>query len=246
MTTINDISDLIRIIRQNPEWAEALRSVLLSEELLALPETFAAFVSETRENSHLVNQRLDAIETDVAEIKTNITDLASSQASMGGDLSRLASRDYESYAARRAPLMVAHLLHLPNVRTLSSTSEPQWLDNLTMRAQLDRVITHAEALQLQAADLVLESITLPTNMTPSMTPETQETNPEREGRGPEIYLLAEISMTIKERDVTQAVDRAAILQKATGAKTKPLLIGTALENGLDKGDTIFLEVPDLD
>ena len=57
MTTINDISDLIRIIRQNPEWAEALRSVLLSEELLALPETFAAFVSETRENSHLVNQR---------------------------------------------------------------------------------------------------------------------------------------------------------------------------------------------
>ena len=97
MTTINDISDLIRIIRQDPDWAEALRSVLLSKELLALPETFAAFVSETRENSRLVNQRLHAIET-------NVADLTSSQVSMGGDLSRLAGRDYESYAAWRAPL----------------------------------------------------------------------------------------------------------------------------------------------
>ena len=239
MTTINDISDLIRIIRQDPDWAEALRSVLLSKELLALPETFAAFVSETRENSRLVNQRLHAIET-------NVADLTSSQASMGGDLSRLAGRDYESYAAWRAPLMVANLLDLHTVKTLSSTSETQWLDDLALRAQLDGDITHAEALQLQAADLVLESLTLPTNMPPSMTLEPQETNPAREGRGPELYLLAEISMTIQERDVTRAVDRAAILQKATGTKTKPLLIGTVLENGLDKGDTVFLEVPDLD
>ena len=239
MTTINDISDLIRIIRQDPDWAEALRSVLLSKELLALPETFAAFVSETRENSRLANQRLQAIETNVAHLTT-------SQASMGGDLSRLAGRDYESYAARRAPLMAANLLELITVKTLSSTSETQWLDDLALRAQLEGDITHAEALQLQAADLVLEGMDLPTNMTPSMTLEPQETNPEREGRGPTFYLLAEISMTIQERDMTRAIDRAAILQKATGTRTKPLLIGTALENGLDRGETVFLEVPDLD
>ena len=260
MTTINDISDLIRIIRQDPDWAEALRSVLLSKELLALPETFAAFVSETRENLRIVNQRLHAIETDVAEIKTNITsietnvasietnvaDIASSQASMGGDLSRLAGRDYESYATRRTPLMAANLLDLLNVKTISSASETQWLDDLALRAQLEGDITHDEALQLQAADLVMEGLPSPTNMTPSLTIEPQETNPEREGRGPELYLLAEISMTVQERDVTRAVDRAAILQKATGTKTQPLVIGTALENGLNKRETVFLEVPDLD
>ena len=230
MNTINDISDLIRIIREDPDWAEALRSVLLSKELLALPETFAAFVSETRENSRLMNQRLHAIET--------------SQASMGGDISRLTVRDYESYAVRRAPLLAASLQNLPNVQILSSANQPQWLDGLALRAQLEGELTHAEALELQAADLVLESITLPTNMNPSMTFETEETDPE--GRHPQLYLLAQISMTIQERDVTRAVDRAAILQKATGTKTKPLLIGTALENGLNKGDTVFLEIPDLD
>ena len=260
MTTINDISDLIRIIRQDPEWAEALRSVLLSKELLALPETFAAFVSETRENSRLTNQRLHSIETNIAGIKTNIAgiktniagiktnvaDIASSQASMGGDLSRLADRDYESYAVRRTPLMAANLMDLLNVKTLSSASETQWLDDLALRAQLEGNITHDEALQLQATDLVLEGSTSPANMTPSLNIEIQETNPEREGRGPELYLLAEISVTIQERDVTRAVDRAAILQKATGTKTQPLAIGTALENGLNTRETVFLEVPDLD
>ena len=232
MTTINDISDLIRIIRQDPDWAEALRSVLLSKELLALPETFAAFVSENRENSRLVNQRLLAIET--------------SQTSMGGDLSRLSGRDYEGYAARRAPLMVANLLELTTVETLSNTSETQWLDDLALRAQLRGDITHAEALQLQAADLVLEGIVLPTNMTPSTSLEPQETTPVPEGQSPTFYLLAEISMTIQERDMTRVINRAAILQKATGTRTMPLLVSTALENGLDKGDTVFLEVPDLD
>ena len=239
MTTINDINDLIRIIRQNPDWAEALRSVLLSKELLALPEIFAAFVSETRESSRLTNQHLYAIETNVAH-------LTNSQASMGGDLSRLAGRDYESYAARRAPLMVANLLELITVKTLSSTRETQWLDDLALRAQLEGDITHAEAMQLQAADLVLEGIVLPTNMTPSMSLEPQETNPVPEGQSPTFYLLAEISMTIQERDRTRAINRAAILQKATGTRTIPLLVGTALENGLDKGDTVFLEIPDLD
>ena len=239
MTTINDISDLIRIIRQDPDWAEALRSVLLSKELLALPETFAAFVSENRENSRIANQRLCAIETNVAHLTT-------SQTGMGGDLSRLAGRDYEGYAARRAPLMVANLLGLTTVETLSNTSETQWLDDLALRAQLRGDISHAEALQLQAADLVLEGIVLPTNMTPSTPLEPQETNPVPEGQSPTFYLLAEISMTIQERDMTRAIDRAAILQKATGTRTMPLLVGTALENGLDRGETVFLEVPDLD
>ena len=239
MTTINDISDLIRIIRQDPDWAEALRSVLLSKELLALPETFAAFVSKTRENSRVANQRLYAIETNVAHLTT-------SQASMGGDLSRLAGRDYESYAARRALLMVANLLELITVKTLSSTSETQWLDDLTLRAQLGGEITHGEALQLQAADLVLEGIVPPKNMTPSTSLEPHETNAVPEGQSPTFYLLAEISMTIQERDMTRAINRAAILHKATGTRTMPLLVGTALEHGLDKGDTVFLEVPDLD
>ena len=62
MTTINDIGDLVRILREQPEWAEALRGVLLSRELLELPEEFASFVKLTKANFEAVNSRLDRVE----------------------------------------------------------------------------------------------------------------------------------------------------------------------------------------
>ena len=38
---------LVRILKEQPEWAAAIRSLLLSEELLALPARFAEFVQVT-------------------------------------------------------------------------------------------------------------------------------------------------------------------------------------------------------
>lgn len=40
-TAINDISDLARILAEHPEWAETLRSLLLTRELVELPEKVA-------------------------------------------------------------------------------------------------------------------------------------------------------------------------------------------------------------
>ena len=259
-TPIENFQDILDAMQRNPQLRDALRRHMLSDELLALPETFAAFVSETRDNFRLVNQRLQPLDTNVAELASgqasmrddlsrldiNITEIASSQASMGGTLSHLTGRDYESHAARRAPLMATHLLNLPYVSTLSSPRDTQWLDDLALRTLQDGNITHDEALHLQAADLVLET-TLKINRTPIMTLDLPEPHAEQEGQDPhQLYLLAEISMTVQERDLVRAVNRAAILQKATGVRTTPLVIGTALENELDKGDTIFLEIPALD
>ena len=49
MTTINTTDDLLSLLRENQEFREAVRQAILSEELLALPATFNAFVSEMRE-----------------------------------------------------------------------------------------------------------------------------------------------------------------------------------------------------
>ncbi len=61
MTTINDIGDLVRVLREQPEWAEALRGVLLSRELLEMPEEFAQFVKLTNANFQTVNARLERL-----------------------------------------------------------------------------------------------------------------------------------------------------------------------------------------
>ena len=67
MTTINNIADLARILKEQPEWAATLRGLLLTEELLNLPAQFAEFVQETRESNRLANARLTQLETQFAE-----------------------------------------------------------------------------------------------------------------------------------------------------------------------------------
>ena len=47
MTTINTIHDLHRILVEHPEWRDELRRILLTEELLELPQRFAEYAKVT-------------------------------------------------------------------------------------------------------------------------------------------------------------------------------------------------------
>ena len=83
MTTINNIGDLVRVLREQPEWAEALRGVLLSRELLDLPEEFAQFVKLANANFQTVNARLERLETDAAEIRRDLAPIKGAHARNG-------------------------------------------------------------------------------------------------------------------------------------------------------------------
>lgn len=69
MTTINDISDLVRVLQERPDWLAAVRNLVLGEELLNLPQQVARFVEATEENfrqvqeqNRLIHQQLDRLE----------------------------------------------------------------------------------------------------------------------------------------------------------------------------------------
>ena len=68
-TAINDISDLVRILEEHPEWAETLRSLLLAKEMLDLPtaldrltELVNDFIREQKETNQRADQRLARLE----------------------------------------------------------------------------------------------------------------------------------------------------------------------------------------
>ena len=48
MIRIDTIEDLVRVLDDHPDWLEAVRTRLLSRELLELPSKFASFVAETQ------------------------------------------------------------------------------------------------------------------------------------------------------------------------------------------------------
>ena len=54
MTTINTIHDLHRILVEHPEWRDELRRILLTKELLELPQRFAEYAKST-------DEKLDAL-----------------------------------------------------------------------------------------------------------------------------------------------------------------------------------------
>ena len=56
--TINNIGDLARILREQPEWADTIRGLLLGEELLNLPAQLAEFVRVSQENNRQVREEL--------------------------------------------------------------------------------------------------------------------------------------------------------------------------------------------
>ena len=231
METINNIEDLMRILREKPEWAEAVRNVLLTKALLELPNTQAQFTETTAESFQLVNARLTTIEEDIGQLKegqaglqADMTIVKTTQARMGGDLSRMTGQDYESYAARRAPLMLIGLLGARNAETIATTRRPEQLEAIALIATGDGSITLDNAIELQSADLVVRTESPPGTM---------------------VNILAEISITIQQRDLNRALTRAATLEMATKVRTLPFLIGTKVEEGLDTSGTQVLLIPEL-
>ena len=49
MTPINTIEDLARILRDQPTWAEALRALILTQNLMEVPNKLNNFIQEQQE-----------------------------------------------------------------------------------------------------------------------------------------------------------------------------------------------------
>ena len=64
MVTINTTDDLIRLLRDDPAFLAAVQRELFTQELLALPERFAAYSAAT-------DKKLDALTSDVGTLKTD-------------------------------------------------------------------------------------------------------------------------------------------------------------------------------
>ena len=99
MTTINTPDDLIRLVREDDAFREAMRRELLTAEILETPQRLANLerqvaelveitkainarldrmdqtIAAIIEQTNAINRRLDGIEADVAETKSDITEM---------------------------------------------------------------------------------------------------------------------------------------------------------------------------
>ena len=82
MTTINTIQDLIRLLRDQPEWAEEVRTIIMTRELLELPATvksLADSVESLAQSLQETNQRLERLENRVDRIDGRVGRISGSE-----------------------------------------------------------------------------------------------------------------------------------------------------------------------
>ena len=220
MTTINDIGDLVRVLREQPEWAEALRGVLLSRELLELPEEFAQFVKLTNANFQTVNARLERLETDVAEIRRDVVDIRRDVVDIRRDLAPIKGAHARN-GALRATRRMARTIGCRQVDVVDQ-------DDLSDMADAGDTsgLEPTELRSFENADIVTRAA-------------DRETGQIR-------YLAIEASFTANPDDARRAVRNAEYLTRFTGypatAMVASVRVNPQVQPDIDSGRVVWYEI----
>ena len=211
MTTVNDIADILRIIREQPEWADALRGALLSQELLELPQRFAEFVVTA-------DKRFAALESDVAELKSDVSEIREDIGNIkdelrkhGGDIGNLLGAEYERKIGNNIHSIVGQHLNIRRARVLKGIKafdEIPFFD-LIDNAEDRGAINQQQRMNAGSIDIFVQGIEYPEQST--------------------VYAALEVSVTVGDNDIQRAEDRAHILRSATGEPTLPVVIGANID-----------------
>ena len=198
MTTINTIEDLARILQEQPTWAEALRALLLTQELLDLPGRFDRFVEAQREASEaqqetnrLTDRRLNAIEGRLDRVE--------------GQLGNLQGGQYERTVRTRA--LARSRFTLGFTGSYVALNQDGLTDPRLNRA-IDRAIRNGLVSQDGCADLFEADLII-----------SAEDNR---------HAVVEVSLTADRDDIDRAKTRAGILAAITEEAVTPVVITSRL------------------
>ena len=218
MTTVNDIADILRIIREQPEWADALRGALLSQELLELPQRFAEFVAIADKRFAALEGDVAELKSDVAELKVDVREIKGEISSINvtlsthtGDIGNLRGRAYEQRIGDNIRSIVSQHLNLRKVRVLKGYRAPDEMSffDLIDDAHDRGIIDRQQRIDVGNIDIVLQG----------------QDRPE----GAIVYAALEVSVGVADGDITRASSRADILRQVTGEQALPVVVGANID-----------------
>ncbi len=222
-TTINDIADLARILREQPEWADTIRGILLGQELIELPNRFAEFVELTQQNFQLLREQQKA---DMAELKTVVFGLENRVSGLETEVSGLNVRvtrlegkmdnalgsNYQNKVARNMHSILGQHLDLTRVKVLrgyQNDPDADFMERL-YQAEEQGIITHQQSNDLLLVDIIC-------------------IGRRRANRDEEIALAIETSVTIGDNDVVRAARRSEILAAILKLPAQAAVVGDSVD-----------------
>ncbi len=241
MTTINDIADLARILREQPEWADTIRSILLGQELLAmparlaelvesvqeirnivlteemltLPARFDEFVQLTQETHRQVNERLALLEANVERLNVNVERLEGRMENIEGRMGNIEGR-MDRLEGRFGNFEGSEYERKVLNRVLQRSRQQFGLvDPYLAYSNHFRSAPQFDSAMARAANdghVTIEQVEELYNTDAIVSSQDNR------------YLLAETSITLGDGDVDRAKRRAAILAAATRGEAIPVVV----------------------
>ncbi len=249
MTTIHDIADFARIIKEQPEWNDTIRAILLGQELLDLPYRFAEFVRVTDETNRLVAERLGRLEADMAILKTDMTDvkadvtvlktdvfeLKTDMAEVKTDVAELKTdmtklQDWQGETTLRLDRIEGRLGNLEGaelerrVHSDIANIASRWLGLNRVRIMQSRIIPRSPEFQDIIDDAEEQNV-----ITYKQGDELERTDILVEARRrddrQQVHLAIEVSRSIADYDINRARERAQTLSQIFGTPTISVVVG---------------------
>ena len=221
MTTINTIEDLARILREHPTWAEALRSLILSQDLLDLPARLDKFIEEQQQfnkEQRQINEELRQFNEEQRQFNKELRQINEEQRDINhsfnqrfnaveGRLGNLEGGQYERNIRAKALsrcMLVFGFSSAYLALTQDSPTDPRFTQTIE-RAVTEGVVARDTIGDLYGADLVISA------------------NDNR-------HAVFEVSITADNDDILRARARAEILAQITGGEVTPVIITAHLNN----------------
>ena len=231
--TVNDLRDLLEILRTMPEWKEALRRELLSDELLALPglvRKLMAAVEEMNRRLTRVEQDVEVLKADVGVLKADVEVLKADVEVLKADVEVLKA-DVEVLKADVEVLKADVGVLKTDVATLKGDSlERKYrerpfvyfrrivrkskvltdseIEELLSQAQASGALSEADVDEISRLDVIVCGRRITDDSV--------------------AYLAVEVSAKIDDYDVERAVRRAKLLEKIPGVVAIPVVAGEQL------------------
>ncbi len=231
---IKSFYDILQALREHPDWAQQLLSLLLTEELLRLPQKFDKFVEEEfrplakrverleegqqrlegrverlEEGQRRLEEGQKRLEEDVAILKKKVSKLEIDVGSLKGD-------NLERKVRERAPAYFGKLFR--RVRVVPIEDWAQRLED----AEENGIISEEQREDAISLDLLVRAKTL-------------------DGR--DILLAVEVSYSLEDKDAERALRRAEVFSKVYQMETIPVAVGVNLPEGIQNRHPKVLIVP---
>lgn len=209
---INTVEDLERILRENPEWRERIRRLILSDELLELPQRFDRFVEEEfkplKEEVQQLKRDVEQLKKDVEQLKRDVEQLKRDVEKLKQDVAWLKGEVMELKFADRFPAILGKVF-----RKLRRITPSELADRL-YDAVDEGVLAEKEAEDALDIDLVAGGFIKKENK--------------------EVLIAVEVSFVVDREDVRRAFERAMVIGRAFGMECIPAVFGKEYTEGAQR------------